>query len=529
MGCTAVETVLPTVSHAADTLDSATLTLVGLIPSDTVTPPAARPTDTNKPSITNTRTASRTPRPTSTPTLTPTPIPTLSDTGPYLVYIVNLPSGQQGLTLLNSDGVGRKILPLPEGAYIRNVIDSVSPNGEWMAFHTGSVEQKPYDLTLNLMHLPDGEIFPVTQLLSDDYPNIFEDTAKFLLKTNPNWYSSYTLDDLSLGIRYLFQDGIYTLSWSPNSRYLAFAGQMNDSSSDIYRYDMQFETIIQLTDGPEQITGINWSPDGRWILHEASNDPGGEGWLPNLYAVQVDGDNVKKLYDRTAFWGWISPTTYAVYDSANGPGVHNLRFVDIETDQTGFRWQDTFSSFEIDARSNIIAIDGYPLINMDLKEGVYFISPGGNQKLIAGGSAWTGGITFWGGEIYRFVIGGYRIGTYGISTDGTLYKFTEKFGYMDISPNSQWLLLYQKYQPAGFRDDQPGIDLFSETDGFVRHITNTNPVRIIWRPDSNAIVYRFDTQLYYVAIPDGRPILVDQNIAAFGWENDHDYGFVWIK
>jgi WD40 repeat protein len=259
---------------------------------------------------------------TKTPALTPTPYPTLSTSGPYLVYLVRTDDDHQALTLLDADGTGRKRLPLPDGAYISSIRDNLSPSGEWFAFHTGSASAEPYDITLHLMHLPDGEISTVAKLLSDEYPANFGPIAKRLLQDYPQDYPSeyYTEDSLAQLLQEIFIFGIHSLGWSPDGRYLAFAGQMDGISSDIYRLDTKYDTITQLTDGPDQIESISWSADGKWILHEASNDPYGEGWSPNIYAIGGDGSKGKRIFQNTHLWGWTSPTTYLVYDAQNGPG-----------------------------------------------------------------------------------------------------------------------------------------------------------------------------------------------------------------
>jgi hypothetical protein len=58
-------------------------------------------------------------------------------------------------------------------------------------------------------------------------------------------------------------------------------------SSDVYVYDSQRETIRRLTDGPEQIQSISWSPNGNWIVHSSANDIG-QGIPGHYFAVARD-------------------------------------------------------------------------------------------------------------------------------------------------------------------------------------------------------------------------------------------------
>jgi hypothetical protein len=526
-GCNAVQTALPTRAVATSTTTSGLAGTSSIVPAmPTITSPAVMSTATLGLGATSIWTPFPTLTPTTklplAPTLTVTPYPPLAVTGPYLVYIVKLPDGRQAVRMLDANDSGRKTIPLLEGAHVEYVPDSLSPDGEWLAFYTGSVEQEPYDLRLNLIHLPDGEVYTVTQLLSDDYPNNFETIAENIKQNDPDAYGYLTIDELAQGIRGLFQEGIYSVGWSPDGRYLAFAGQMEGLSSDIYRYDVQSKTILRLTDGPEQINSLYWSPDGKWILHEACNHPMNPGWAPNLYAARFDGGQTKKLFEYFPLWGWLSATTYAVYHNENGPGRYDLRFVNIETDQTVFYWPDSFEAFVIDPQFNIIAIDGMPWKNQDLIIGTYLIYPSGSKKLVLEG--FHNRLAFRGGEIHRFVGVDFALGTYGIDSNGSVTKISEASGNIDIAPNYQWMLMFSVYP-----DDLQNIDLYSKSDEFVRHISDDYPERIIWRPDSQAIFYRVGTALYYVALPDGQPTLVDNNILTFDWGIGGDYGFAWTK
>jgi hypothetical protein len=513
VGCNAAQVVAPT-TRAPDT--AAPTEALGMTPvQPTVTNTLEMPTATLKALLTGIWTPFPTLTPigipTQAPTLTATPYPPLSATGPYLAYLVNLPGNRLAVRLLNPDGSGREDVALPAGAQFELIRTAISPDGEWLAFHSGTAEQEPYDLRLNLLHLPDRQVFTVTQLLSADYPGNFETIAAGIIQNDPQRYSYLSTAELAQELQYIFQWGIKTVGWSPNGRYLAFAGQMDGPSSDIYRYDVQLKTITRLTDGLEQIVSLDWSPGGKWILHEASNEPMGEGWAPNLYAAPFDGGQAKKLFEGAFNSWWLSPTTVAVYDAANGPGDHNLRFFNVETDQTVFQWPDSFGSLAYDPQSGIIAISDAPWENQDLKMGIYLIYPNGSRKFVVEGYYY--GLIFRGGELHRFVVSQYAVGTFGITSDGGVTQLTNAYGNIAVSPDYQWMLMDG--------DKLPGMALYSKNDEFVYHLSEHIPDQIIWRPDARGIFYQVASTLYYLAIPDGQAILVDDNADA--------YSFAWIK
>jgi len=522
----ATSTTLPTKANTVTVTPTPTLTFT---PTPSITP-------TRRPS--RTATPSRTRKPTSAPTntqpaahtLTPTSFPPLSAIGPHLVYVISTSDGHKAVALLDADGIGRKYLPLPDGAYISDVGRYLSPSGEWIAFHTGSAENEPYDLTLNLMHLPDGAITTVTRLFSEGYPANFDELAEGLLQAYPDLYpiEYYSVSTLGQELQLLFRAGIHSLDWSPDSRYLAFAGQMDGPSSDIYRLDMNLHTIIRLTDGPDQIISLSWSSDGRWILHEASNDPLGQGWTPNVYAVQWDGNHGKKILERDNVWGWLTPTTYAVYDSQNGPGDYNLRILDIDTDQTIYHWPESFAAFEFDPVDHImILLYTYGFSEIEQEHGIYIIYPNIGEKIIPVPGI-LGKFYYLGGDKYLFLLSCYLDGMYGITKEGDIELISDYAEAVYMSPDRNWFLI------ANFWTYPPGIEqgvyLYQASGEYTGLIMDREPDQVTWSPDSQAVFFRIEENLYRLPIPDGKPALVDTHLAAASWSYSSDPSdFGWSK
>ena len=213
----------------------------------------------------------------------------------------------------------------------------------------------PYDLTLNMMDLSTGQTQLITPLLSADYPDNFRKAADILTRKGITLVEG---EDQSVVLRDAFISWIETLAWSPNGRYLAFAGQMNGLSSDLYIYDTITRKIERLSDGFEQIHSINWSPDGKWIVHSSANMLG-MGIEFNYYAAALDSSAMKSLPSSvTAIQGWLTQFKYLYSDAANGPGHYNLRSFDLKSERIETYWPGTFEGFDFDLEKNLFVVSG---------------------------------------------------------------------------------------------------------------------------------------------------------------------------
>jgi len=533
-----------------------TLALAACTPTQTPTPVLLTQTPTlsiQLPSATNRPTNTPTllpPRPTSTPTATPqktsvpsfTPviIPTatsygpFSATGPHLAYLVTASDGKRSLTILNADASGREIIPIPDDAIIGDLNNALSPSGEWLAFHTGSDGDpgnigrisltSPLDLTLRLMHLPDGRITTISGLLSKDYPANFDKLAPYLIQTDSR-YSQMDLNSAENNIEELFLGGIRGLSWSPNSRYLAFAGEMDGPSSDLYLYDAENSSIKRLTDGLGQMTGfISWSPDSKWILHGSDNEPFGEGMRTDLFVVRYDGKEAKKIDNSTNEMGqWISPTYVLVHESENGVGDHNLRMDNVETGESKLIWSDSFENYTFDQNSGTFAVCD---IHIDYYQGqilygVYLFLPDKPQQYIP--TNFDCQVDYRGPYAHKFIASyfdGNSDTVFYIAGD-KLVPIKPKSSLMSISPDHRWMLLNIKTFEFVYN-----VELYDENDQFVKELLNTKPDALFWRPDSVGIYYQLDGSLFYMRIPDGEPVLVEKS---FGFSGPIGTNYRWIQ
>lgn len=209
------------------------------LPGALATPAGLQPPAATPPPLPGATPAPTLPAATLTSPTSAAPLPAgLTTGGPYLAYQVQ--AGDRAFfKFMDADGRGQASFSYPSNASPENtqnvLSNSLSPDGRWLAWYSGSagtcmgsVAPTSADLALNLLDLTDGSTRLVTRLLSGDYPNIFSKAAQQLGQA-----------DVTAGMmQNAFVCGItQSLDWSPNGRYLAFAGQMDGLSSDLYVYD----------------------------------------------------------------------------------------------------------------------------------------------------------------------------------------------------------------------------------------------------------------------------------------------------
>jgi hypothetical protein len=459
---------------------------------------------------------------------TATPLPGLAAQGPYLVYLSTLPEGKQAITLLNPDGVGRKDVPLPANAYVPDVRNAVSPDGRWVTYYLGNPGQLDaglmdaisgtYTLTLNLMRLSDGATQPIASLLSPDYPANLKAAAAEAIQASPDQYKDYTPELLANSMAKAFLGGIYTSGWSSNSLYVAFAAETNGPTSDLYLYTLSSGNVRRLSTELEEIRWLTWSSDNIHILFGTANDTPAGTPPDNFRVVRYDGGQAQNLGQLGYRSGWATASVYTAYSTNEAGNFAGLTNVNILTRKSTVIWAYSFLDYAFDLRDGTMAILGFSNAAPSLQTGIYLQAA--DWKFIPLNAS---GVFPRGGENDRFVASSMDQGVVGIAKDGTLTIIRNQPAAISISPNWQWLTLFD----ASGSGAVAGIELYDQKDQLVKQITDINPNRIIWRADSKGLFFRSGTDLYYIAIPDGEPVRIDQNVAV---SDTGDFNnFVWVK
>lgn len=456
-------------------------------------PAPASPTPPPTTPITPTITPS--PAPSATPTITP--FPSLQTQGPYILFTHD----QKTLTMMDADGSGRKQIQIPDDGEVGwDLNNSVSPDGKWLAYFTGSTD-KPYDLALNLFNLKDETTFPIANLLAPGYPeNLMQTTL------NKDLCPDDIPDCQAGAIRADFEAAITrTIAWSPDSTTLAFAAQIDGPSSDVYLFKLKDRSIRRLVNDLENLWSIEWSPKGKKILYEnfeSGNYTTSELHIadPNIAAVQSP-----RLILSGPFWGiagWVDDNLLLIYDSGDGGAPHNFRYLNIKTQQTKSVWKYECEMFAASSEVHGVIFTLPPEVaayyETQMEPGTYFVSVDGKpikisdkvyQPLQQSGLPNSFFIER-GSNLYTVKIDGFDI----LQIKGAV-DFTHS---PRLSPDKKWLMV------EGF----DGLQLYSENLELIKSWEIRNS-EMIWRPDSAGLLLFMDTAMYYLPIPDGEPTLIE--------------------
>jgi dipeptidyl aminopeptidase/acylaminoacyl peptidase len=457
---------------------------------------------------------------------------------------------------MDADGIGRKTIDLPEAINYSYAsiqppgpdIRWVSPDGHWLAFHTGSAgsygempAEGTSDLTLNLLDLTTGEQQAVTPLLSNDYPNNLVEAAE---KLNDPDISAQSLFDA-------FINGITeSVAWSPDGRYLAFAGQMDGLSSDLYVYDVNEKTIRRLSSGDQELQWIEWSPDGKWILH-SSVFFAGVGMTYDIYAASLESSSVRHLSTNIQDNGiesWLNSHQYFEFDGENVVGLYGLRLVDIDTGKITKVWDETFSSYAVDKSGKWVAIldspdvsvseNGFEIEEYEFVPAIYLVNLTTleQSRVEALDNHTFDYITSAGLEGREFALTNGLSSdakTAFLSTDGTVTQSDLGDVSISVSPSSDyWLGITTS---TGFTNQKilvitgQEVKIFSADNTLIKSIPffsiyNAVINNVIWRPDSSGLFLVSGTYIFSMDIPAGDIKVVETNLM-----NDHyNLAYAWI-
>lgn len=441
---------------------------------------------------------------------------------PYLVYVKKL-NGKEQVVLVNQDGSGIKTIPLPDNGFNAG---NPSPTGEWIVFYTGSSGEQTltngpkYDLALNLMHLPDGAIHEVTDLLSKDFPNNLEKFAE-LAKSNDQDIASL---DTSTIVDEARQGLIYRLmisQWSPSGETLAFAGEMDGPSTDLYLHNLKSSSIKRLSSGSRNIDFIDWFPGGNQILYGSSYLPC-EGDCSTYYVTNLDGSTSREIknFDTfggdTSFENWSGNSLLTMYTRSNGTGTCCLRNLDFEKNKLYILYGGSFENYAFDPQTNLLAISIADNLE-NIEPGIYFVNKDGLKKVEEAGLVY-----YLGWKDYPFIISanGMKL----LSESGTSKTLTEEDLIPFTSRNNQYLAMCD----FDWSQTSNGLKIFDNSRNLVLEIKDKKITSVTWRIDSQGLFYVANNQLYYVGLQDKSPILVDSHLNDSEFDTNN-ISFSWIR
>ncbi len=452
--------------------------------------------------VTQTVIPSETPLPTQTVIPTATPYPPLQTDAPYLLFTYD----NKNFTIMDADGSGRKQFQLPNDGYIWELEKAVSPDRKWLAYFTGSGEE-PYDLALNILDIKNGSTFLIINLIGHGYPDNLKNVTVGTYY-DPDNECSNDIECLLVIIQSDFRLGLVSsLDWSPDSKELAFAAQIDGPSSDVYIFDINQMSYRRVVADKENVGKILWSPDGKKLLYESriSSYSYGTGYIyiadPSSYIIQFPD----AIYGGT-FWsigGWIDDNLILIFDSGDGGAPHNLQYLDTETQRTKTIWENELELFATNPELHGMVFALLPemveYFQLKFDPGTYFVSVDGIPKKLSN-------------EVYLPVYNQLNIAnSFFANKDRDLYTINVKdlavqlikenvdFDHSPrLSPNKKWLLV----------EGYDGLQLFTENLELLKSWEIRNS-ELIWRSDSEGVVLVTAKEIYYLSIPDGELKLIE--------------------
>lgn len=446
------------------------------------------------------------------------------DQGTYLVY-TRPGDGEYELNFVRTDGSRRMSRIFPgDNPYSSATTDGISPAGNYYAYYTGTAgdwaivrQDGEYDLKLNIISFEGGS--PITiQLLSDEYPNNFHQSINNFRDQIGSEFEWATDGEVVLTLYNAFLEGIGSHEWSPDGRYLAFAGQMDGLSSDLYVFDSFDKSVRRLSSGPEHIQRISWAPDGEHIMHASSYWTGMEQAFTN-HSVNVDGSGVVTFPpDEGEFCCWLNESQYIAHKSANGIGSYDLKLFDIHDGIIDVIWPHPFLYFSFHPKYNQFLITMIESLSMDMDPGIFLVDPKSKvvERIETGHYSLIKPLI---NEDYLYVVGQSDVGLYLLTNEYEFEEITSMYRQVQVSPDMQHLALFGAWRDAG-------LDIFTLADKSLSPVFGDNVIWARWTPDQSGIFFLSNVTLYYYDILSGFTIEIDE-------ANENQYpkwgGFKFIR
>jgi dipeptidyl aminopeptidase/acylaminoacyl peptidase len=419
------------------------------------------------------------------------------------------------MVAMNPDGTGLTAL---------NILSRVWSTTRWVAARTYSDFFSPKDVSIRIIRLPTREPVRTIRLLSKDLATQVEENEDWDPNLAPDVYQAVLTDRP-------------TMRWSPDGRYLAFIAAKDGPSADLYVYDMQTDQVSRLTDGPNQAVLMDWSLDGKWIIHMEATDfftgEGGFAWHISpkaVWAASVDGSEVKKLYDVEGdvevLMGWRAPSVFVVLSSHGSSPPSGLRSVDVNSGRIFTLDNRDITRVAADWKTGTVAYVVEHVGPEGVEMGLFLIQPGWATSIRLDTGGW--GLPHWvewfpeTGLFYA----DFPRGTIIFTSSGEVLERIEAECIPFPSPDGQWLA-FGRWECPYDSESQDGLRLYTTDGEFVRQLSTERVSRPIWKPDSTGIFFNVRTPIgddyllrfMYAPLPEGEPWVVHPNPGAsfFAW------------
>lgn len=438
-----------------------------------------------------------------TTTETPTPQPTVVVDGPWIVYPA--PDGG-GLHAYDVESDTILEISLPEPIYTCDLVTGLSPDGHTLIVRAGSPLNTD-EFALYQIDLPSTEVTKITPLLSLSIQREIisgEDEQALAV------FSAVTRDD--------------GLAWSADGRYLAFTAALESSTSDLYIYNAEKDSIGRVNGLYTQSASPFWAPEGNWLVNQELSSADSEtGWRADVVEVfSIPGyADQSALYvpggqsQGEVFLGWINIQSFISY-SQTADGAQMLRQVNVEDLSVGIRYQGSFEEAALDPDSGCLALilSDEDASELNLMGGVYLLQADSTTPELQRAGEWENLKWDEGGV---FVTSGSQ-GVFTFTPEGEGLILQDESDII-VSPSGNWMIGW-----GDGVDGNAGARLYQSSGNLLQQLMEQIVSLVYWLPDSQSFYIQAEGVLYYLAFPDLTPVEVEA-----GFSSDTLLDLVWVE
>lgn len=437
----------------------------------------------------------KTPSPAPTITALPTQVPFRSLARPILLYGFPVDeSGEYGYQFEDAVGHRGSLSGLVTAWPTLALADALSPDGQWLAFESRHSDQPGSDY-LGLYNLFDGATAVRLPLISDsvavDLPSVSADLAE---RYGPGGLP------VALDLQ-VFERCVGHVSWSSDSRYVAYTSQAPGPSPDVFVYDTQAATARRITKDSGIACSVEWSPDGAWLMY-TTIVPGIDRPLVEFHRARFDAleaSESEALLDGYWWVGleWLGPDSFVVIGTSDGGPYHDLQVLDLQAGTATNLWPEPFEAVAVDSNSGLMVVSTAEP-DSTTGDGLFLVSPGEEAQRLADRVYWS--IWAWGQPDRAFVANDGAT-LVSISANGQLAplfdlpKRWESVTRFSITPN--------RTSMAVFNEGGEGLIIVGADGQELQKLDAARPTAVIWRPDTLGLAYIEDYTLFGVDLRTG--------------------------
>jgi hypothetical protein len=387
---------------------------------------------------------------------------------------------------------------------------------------------------LTLIHLPEMSSTHIADLLLPNRDYTEEEHQALYAWLEDSWAATLWMP---------------SLAWSHDGTMLAFVSAMNGVSPDIYLYTLREESILRLTSGSTFEILPSWTPNDKYILHDAANQiwsgKSGRGYsVAGVWIAPPDGASPRLVYtSRFATdkgfenrYGWLSDSVYVGSSEPEWCGPTDLRTIPIDGRSPSIIWHGSFYDAALDPATSALLIlipsETYPWTSVDCapseNSGLYLHSLATKKVVVLGEFGPSP-------NYYPVVKWSPEAGLFFVATDEGLLSATPAgeisfvspagLGLPTVSPDGQfWAVPLASWEGLWLRGP----------DGGSHPIFHGRTGPAVWSPADGSLFFlgqpgeSLDSSNLYIARPpDFAPALLIQNvnlpprpdIAPFAWIN----------